>query len=201
MQLVLAKNGHPTPDDMGSATELISLVGRPAVSLHLFSFLIRRCVANIDTRIHNLHISIRGLHHDFCQRWRSISWGLMLPLSFQVRAWGIWRCGASVCDSVFVEEIIDMTAQGLNAGDVSSRKKYIHIVFLVDALRYSCFLKTLVEDCNFPHRNCQGMAEKLKRLLDKVYQYPSGISHLIQKAKRLFPTPLGYGHFHREGRG
>ena len=42
------------------------------------------------------------------------------------------------------------------------------------------------------------MAEKLKRHLDKVYQYASGISHLIQKAKRPFPIPLGYGHFHRE---
>ena len=67
MQLVLARNGPPTPDNMGSATELISLIGSPAVSyaIYLFHFLIRRRGANIDKRIRNLHISIRGVHHDF----------------------------------------------------------------------------------------------------------------------------------------
>jgi hypothetical protein len=67
MQLVLEKNGSPTPGDMGSATELISLIGSSAVSYAMrhFPLLTRRCGANINKRIRNLHTSIRGPHHDF----------------------------------------------------------------------------------------------------------------------------------------
>ena len=93
---------------------------------------------------------------------------------------------ATVWDD-FVEELVDITAQGLDAGDVStSAATYAHIFFVADALACSRFLKTLVKDRNL-HR--KGRAEKLKQRLNKVRRYASGTNCLIEKAKRLFPIP------------
>ena len=103
----------------------------------------------------------------------------------------------------FVEELADITAQGLDAGDTSTSKAtYAHIFLVADALACSRFLKTLMKDRNL-HR--KGRAEKLKRRLNKVRQYASGTHYLIEKAKRPFPIPhrwepLGHGHFDRHGR-
>jgi len=69
MQLVLAKNGPPTPDDIAAARELISLIGSPAVLdvMDIFPFLLRRCGVNINRRIHKIHTSIQDgeLRNDF----------------------------------------------------------------------------------------------------------------------------------------
>jgi hypothetical protein len=146
MQLVLAKNGPPTPEDVAAAKELISLIGNPAVThaLDIFPFLMDRCGAAVP------------------------------PFA---TVWGD-----------FVEKIIDKTAQGLNAGDVSAlADKYTTIVLIADALAHSRFLKTLVGDLKKKGR--KESAEKLKRHLDKVCEYIRDVTHLIRKAKRLFPIP------------
>ena len=69
VQLVLAKDGPPTLDDIAAAREFISLIESPAVldAIDIFPFLIRRCGANINKRIHNLHTSIQDgeLRNDF----------------------------------------------------------------------------------------------------------------------------------------
>ena len=87
----------------------------------------------------------------------------------------------------FVDELTDLTAQGLDAGDVSASIATYGDIFLVaDALARSRFLKTLFEDCNLDRKR---RAERLKRRLDKICQYAIGLTHLIEKAKRLFPIP------------
>ena len=59
----------------------------------------------------------------------------------------------------FVEELADITAQGLDAGDLStSAATYTHIFLIADALACSRFLKTLVKDRNL-HR--KGRAENV----------------------------------------
>src|ERR1700733_9855391 len=56
-------------EDIGAANEFISLIGSPTVTsaVHLFPFLMRRCGANINKRIHNLHTTIQSteLRSDF----------------------------------------------------------------------------------------------------------------------------------------
>jgi hypothetical protein len=77
-------------DDMAAATELIFLIGNLAVSdaMDLFPFLMRWCGANIDKRIHNLHIlsKIESSATTFGAGGVGYEPGLMLSLSFQVRA-------------------------------------------------------------------------------------------------------------------
>lgn len=91
MQLVLAKNGPPTPDDIAAANKLISLIGDPAVThaMDIFPFLIDRCGENIDKRVRNLHQSIQELQNDFTlaleERRR-----LILRPSFHMQA-SFWR--------------------------------------------------------------------------------------------------------------
>ena len=75
---------------------------------------------------------------------------------------------------------------GLDAENISSSKStYGYLVILADALARSRFLKTLVDNHYFMNKERKERAEKLKRGLGKVCQYLSGITHLIQKAKRL----------------
>jgi hypothetical protein len=83
----LACSSWRETDDMAAATELIR---NPAVSdaMDLFPCLMRRCGANIDKRIHNLHIlsKIESSATTFGAGGVGYEPGLTLPLSFQVRA-------------------------------------------------------------------------------------------------------------------
>ena len=60
IQLVLAKNGIPTSEDVAAANELMSLIGSATYASGLVPFLLRRCGTNINKRIHNLNISIQN---------------------------------------------------------------------------------------------------------------------------------------------
>jgi len=195
MQLVLAKNGPPTPDDIAAAREFISLIGSPAVldAVDTFPFLIRRCGANINKRIHSLHMSIQDgeLRNDFTLALEAYQGG-DINAEFPGADCFLGGYGdvvppfATVWED-FVEELAYITAQGLVAGDVSTSVAiYAHIFLVADALACSRFLKTLVKDRNL-HRKAR--AEKLKRRLNKIRQYASGTNYLIEKAKRLFPIP------------
>ena len=66
VQLVLAKNGPPTSEEVAAANELFSFIGSPTVvdAMDLFLFLLRRCGANIDKRIHSLQC-VYPKHTDF----------------------------------------------------------------------------------------------------------------------------------------
>ena len=199
MQLVLAKNGAPASEDIAAANELISLIGSPTVAdaMDLFPFLIRRCGANIDERIHNLHTFIQGgeLHNDF--RWALQTYAPETDIQAEFPGantlLGCYRGAVPPFAPVWgdlVKMITDRTAHGLNAEDVpSSTQKYPELFLLVDALGRSRFLKTLIDDHNLLNKDRKQRLEKLKRRLGKVCQYVSGISHLVQKAKRLFPIP------------
>lgn len=195
MQLVLAKNGPPTPDDVAAANEFISLIGVVSNAVDLFPFLFRRCGANIDKRIRNLHTSIRDeeLRKDFTLALKAYEPEADITAEFPGADWLLGKYGdaappiATVWGD-FVEKITNSTAQGLNAGDFS-KSKYTQILILADALKRSRFLKTLIEDRNLLTSDRKWRAEKLKRHLDKVCQYVSGISYLIQKSKRYFPIP------------
>ena len=191
MELVLAKNGHPTPDDIAAAEELISLIGSPAVSdaMDLFPFLMHRGGANLNKRIHNLHTSIQDgeLCNDFTLALKAYKPADITTEFPHARKILGQRYGDAVPPFVtvwgnFVEEITQITSQGLNAEDVStSAVKFGRIFHVADALSRSRFLKTLVE------RRKLGSAEKLKRRLDKVCQITIGISHLVKNSKRLSP--------------
>ncbi|KIM42396.1 hypothetical protein M413DRAFT_444814 [Hebeloma cylindrosporum] len=194
MQLVLAKNGPPTPDDIAASTELISLIGSPAISdaMDLFPFLIRRCGANIDKRIRNVHTSIQGLQTDFLlalEEYVPETVAAEFPSAADLLAEHKGDAFSTIWGD-FVQELADITAEGLNAEDVSfSIRRYALIYLLAGALMRSRFLSTLIDDENFLNRDRTWKATKLKRRLDKVCHYVSGISLLIQKAKRLFPIP------------
>ena len=91
MQLVLTKNGPPTPGDMGFAMELISPIRSPAVSYAIHSWYDGVGPISISGFAICIYLS-EGSITTSRRRWRSMSRGPMLRLSFQVRAWG---CGAS----------------------------------------------------------------------------------------------------------
>jgi OTT_1508-like deaminase len=199
IQLVLAKNGPPTHEDVTAANELISLIGSPTIAdaMDLFPFLIRRCGANINKRIHNLHSSIRDaeLRNDFMLAMQAYVPEADIRAEFPGADTLLGDYGNAVPPFAavwgdFVEMITDRTAQGLDAQDVpSSTQKYAELFLLADVLGRSHFLKQLVDDRNLLAMDRKERAEKLKRRLGKVCQYVSSVSHLIQRAKRLFPIP------------
>ena len=199
IQLVLAKNRPPTLEDISAANKLISLIGSPTVkdAIDLFPFLLCRCGANINKRIHNLHTSIRDgqLRNDFMLALQTYAPGANIQAEFPHAFRLLGEYGDAVPPFAtiwrdFVDTITDRTTHGLNVEDVpSSLQKFSEIYIYADALRRSPFLKTLVDDRNLLTKDRKDRAEKLKRRLDKVCQYIIGVSHLIQKAKRLFPIP------------
>ena len=190
VELVLAKNGHPTPDDIAAAEELISLIGSPAVSdaMDLFPFLMHRGGANLNKWIHNLHTSIQDgeLCNDFTLALETYEPADITSEFPHAGAILRQRYGDAVPPFLtvwgnFVEEIAQITAQGLNAGDIStSAVKFRRILRVANALSHSRFLKTLVEVNLWS-------AEKLKRRLDRVRHITISISHLVKQGKRLFP--------------
>jgi len=163
--------------------------------MDIFPFLLRRCGVNINRRIHKIHTSIQDgeLRNDFTLALEAYPGGdikaefpgaddLLGDFEDVVPPFATLWGG-------FVEELADITAQGLDAGNVSaSAVTYAHIFLVADALARSRFLKTLFEDRNrdFDRKK---RAERLKRRLDKVCQYANDIMHLIKKAKQLFPIP------------
>ena len=65
---------------------------------------------------------------------------------------------------------------------------YTDIFLIADTLARSRFLKTIFEDRNLDwEERAEGL--KRRRRLGKVFQYANGITHLIEKSKRLFPIP------------
>ena len=99
----------------------------------------------------------------------------------------------------FVEELADITAQGLDAEDLStSAATYTHIFLIADALACSRFLKTLVKDRNL-HR--KGRADS--REVEATFEQGSTIClwyhvpHRESQATLPDSPPLGHGHFHR----
>ena len=123
IQLVLAKNGPPTPDDISAANELISLIGNPTIvsAMGLFPFLIRRCGKNIDKRIHSLHTSIQDaeLRNDFVLALQTYSPEPDIQAEFPGAGRLLGVCGDAVPPFTtvwvdFVQRITDGTAQGLN---------------------------------------------------------------------------------------
>ena len=197
IQLVLAKNGPPTPDDISAAKELISLIGNPTIvsAMGLFPFLIRRCGENIDKRIHSLHTSIQDaeLRNDFVLALQTYSPEPDIQAEFP----GAGRLLGAYGDAVppfptvwvdVVQRITDGTAQGLNMEDVPfSAKKFATLFHLADALGRSRFLNAIVNERSLLTTRRKERAERLKQRLGKVCQYVSGISHLIRSAKRIFP--------------
>lgn len=193
IELVLAKNGPPTSEDIGAANEFISLIGSPAVTraAHLFPFLMRRCGANIDKRIHNLHTTIQSaeLRSDFASALQAYVPEADIRVEFPVaNLLEEYRDGSFFTVwSNLVETITDLTSQGLNAEDpLSSTSKYATLVLHADTLARSRFFKTL-DDSALSNVACKERIERLKRRLRKVCQYFTDIAHVIKKAKRLLP--------------
>ena len=166
--------------------------------MDLFPFLIRRCGANIDKRIHNLHTSIRDteLRNDFMLAMQAYVPEADIRVEFPVADKFLGDYGDALPPFAavwgdFVEMITDRTAQGLDAQDVpSSIQKYAELFLLADVFQCSRFLKKLIDDRNLLAMDRKERAEKLKQRLRKVCQYVSSVSHLIQRAKRSsrFPT-------------
>ena len=202
MELVLARNGLPTSEDIAAANELLSLIASPTVkhSLHLFPFLMKRCGANINKRIRKLHVSIQSteLRSDFTSALEAYVPEADVRVEFPgstanhlLETYGdgpfltVWND--------LIERITNMTSHGVDAEDpLSSRRKYAELVIHADALARSRFLKSLVDECGplkMGRKERVERAEKLKRQLGKVCQYMLDISHLIKKAKRLLPIP------------
>jgi hypothetical protein len=131
VELVLAKNGPPTSEDihLGAANEFTSLIGNPTVTsaVHVFPFLMRRCGANIDKRIHSLHTTIQSteMRSDFMSALQAYVPEADIRVEFPV-AKLLEEYGDGSFFTVWnnlVETITDLTSQGLNAEDPFPRHK------------------------------------------------------------------------------
>ena len=160
IQLVLAKNGIPTSEDVAAANELISLIESTTYASGLFLFLLRRCGANVNKRIHNLNISIQNT--EFLDGFQ-FALQTYVPMS-DIQAefpdadremiLGAYKNAVPPFANVWgdlVRMITDITVNELDTEDISSSKvTYRTLSVHANALAQSRFLKNLVNDRLIP---------------------------------------------------
>jgi hypothetical protein len=197
IQLVLAKNGPPAPEDIAAADKLMSLIGNPDThdSMDIFPFLIQRCGANMDKRILNLNTSLQEIRNDFKLTLETYIPTDDIQNEFPLAEVYLEKYGDAVplfniVLTDLVNLIIDSTAQGLNPEDIhSSKGQYANLFLYADTLSRSRFLDKLVNSRSLLEVEGRQRAARLKRRLYKVCQYVSGIQYLIEEAKRFLPIP------------
>jgi hypothetical protein len=194
LQLVLAKNGPPTPADDRAVQDLISVLVDPATidPEHVFPFLMTHCLENMRKRCTNLWESVSK----FIPEIKSVllyylpqSIDNELPGSTAYRRLMYENGEPDLKEMIFglfhfctVQSHLSLDPDDLYA----SHMAYGDLYLAADALSHSRFLNEFIRDPSNPAR--KAMAEKLKRRLLKVCQYYGDVGKVIKNAKRWFPN-------------
>ena len=198
VQLVIAKNGLPTPEDKEAAKELVSLLADPSVTdqYDLFPFLHRRCLLNINKRIGTLNKSSRDTRIRDLFEQKLPSYTPTTPLGVELQFNNILQKLYGGVDtnrpftSVWIDlldKLAELTAPGLDTQDVKlADKQFADIIIFTTVISKSHFLKHVIAIPTLSDRDRE-MVAKFKRHCDKVQQYYAGITDLIKKAKRFLP--------------
>jgi hypothetical protein len=198
IELVLAKNGLPTLEDIAAADELMSLIGDPAVQnwSHIFSFLIKRCGANINKRIHKLHMSIHETRDDFTSVLQTYTPNDDVRSEFPRADTFLedYKDAAPSFSTVLADLVgllTEYTTQGLNPEDAhSSLGRYEKLYLFAKTLRRSRVLKAPNNNCGHMDIGRMERAQRFKLRLRKVCQYVSNITNLVERAKRFLTVGL-----------
>jgi len=169
LQLVLAKNGPLNPEDMAAADELLSLIGNPTIDIvmDIFPFLLRRCRANINKRIHKLHTSLQVIRDDFALELSAYTPMANIETEFPNMPLEDYEDAVPICTVLdrLVDRTLVNTTHGLDPKNVNASKRIYGNLF-IDAyiLYHSRFLATLVDSRNMNIDRRQ-RARRLKRHL------------------------------------
>ncbi|KAG6848918.1 hypothetical protein H0H93_012823 [Arthromyces matolae] len=180
---------------MAAATEFISLIESPDVTnvQQVLPFLIRRCGRNIDKRINDLHTTLKDpmLLEDFREALETYTPPSEFRLEFPSKTLQTLYQDSTPSFNIvwqnFLDTLTELTSAGLQPlhdPSASHEHRIIEIFTYADTIASTSFFKSLINDDNIKRKN---RAEKFKRRVDKIGQYVSGISVLLQKAKRLAP--------------
>ncbi|EKM76552.1 hypothetical protein AGABI1DRAFT_108647 [Agaricus bisporus var. burnettii JB137-S8] len=192
VEVVLAKNGTPTPEDLADAKELfVSLCNTEVRGVEdLFPLLVRRCRANVLKRIQKMLASIleTGFYDDFYSRLdqRSSAGDPLSPSDIERE---FPRSTKSITKGYTGQPLSDVLRDffdgTVGAAQVVSEeleaKGFLDLHFLTSTIAHCCFLRqwVLVRDEGYQKvLRFQRCAEKLCRYVDDVHS-------LVRYAKRL----------------
>ncbi|KAI0340013.1 hypothetical protein BDW22DRAFT_431129 [Trametopsis cervina] len=212
VELVLAKNGQPTPADISYATKLLSTLANPATKQwdHIFPFLVARGCANINKRISALHSSISDpkLRDDLMEALKSYVPG-SLNDEFPMRRSKLFRSVGFVEDHTadghflagkypvilqrLLEDVGQLTSTLINPAKPDARH-YSRLTYGIEVLSFAKVFKTLTETENPTLRERTARLERLRRRLKKVEQYSMGVNGLILRFQRISSSGAGVAH-------
>ncbi|KAF7759874.1 hypothetical protein Agabi119p4_11569 [Agaricus bisporus var. burnettii] len=190
LEVVLAKNGTPTSDDIAAAKELFSHLCNPEIrrAKDLYPFVARRCRASVVKRFQKLRASIidTGFYDDFCSRLDQCS-SARDPLSPSAIKWEFWRnrdslesyTGESL--SVVLRNHLKATARATAVSEVPDLERFMGVYVVASTLAHSRFLEKWVELEDAGYQKVQ----RFQRCTEKLCRYIDDVHSLVKGAKRL----------------
>ncbi|EKM76543.1 hypothetical protein AGABI1DRAFT_131099 [Agaricus bisporus var. burnettii JB137-S8] len=173
LEVVLAKDGTPTSEDIVDAKELFSSLSDPnfRVAKDLYPFVARRCRVNVVKRVTKLQASIveTGFYEDFCLRLESLDQCSLgdHPLSpNEIQREFPW--GA---DSIELWQFQKCRTQRI----------FMAIHLRASILAKSLFLRRWVMRQHAGYEK----VERFQRCTEKLCRYVNDIPYLLRSAKRL----------------
>ncbi|EKM76550.1 hypothetical protein AGABI1DRAFT_108646 [Agaricus bisporus var. burnettii JB137-S8] len=205
LEVVLAKNGTPTSDDIATAKELFSHLCNPEIrrAKDLYPFVARRCRASVVKRFQKLRASIidTGFYDDFCSRLDQCS-SARDPLSPSAIKWEFWRIRGSLESytgeslSVVLRNHLKATARATAVSEVPDLERFMGVYVVASTLAHSSFLEKWVEleDAGYQKvQRFQRCTEKLCRYIDDVHSLVKGAKWLGGPIKHRWVTDESLG--------
>ncbi|EKM76594.1 hypothetical protein AGABI1DRAFT_108678 [Agaricus bisporus var. burnettii JB137-S8] len=199
LELVLAKNGTPTSEDIADAKELFSRLYSPEVrrGSDLYPFVARRCRANVLKRVSKLLASVidTGFNDDFYSRLDQNP-SACEPLSPSTIEREFPRDTDTIIEdytdkslSTISRDLLDSIIGGAVASEVPSREKFFDIYISALALAHSRFLQQWVKLKDAGYQKVlrfQRCAAKLCRYINDV--------HSLQTCKAAGANKISLGY-------
>ncbi|XP_006455577.1 hypothetical protein AGABI2DRAFT_121479 [Agaricus bisporus var. bisporus H97] len=191
LEVVLAKNGTPTSDDIAAAKELFSHLCNPEIrrAKDLYPFVARRCRASVVKRFQKLRASIidTGFYDDFCSRLDQCSSARdplspsAIKLEFSHDADSLIEDYTGESLSVVLRNHLKATARATAVSEVPDLERFMGVYVVASTLAHSRFLEKWVELEDAGYQKVQ----RFQRCTEKLCRYIDDVHSLVKGAKRL----------------
>ncbi|KAF7759872.1 hypothetical protein Agabi119p4_11567 [Agaricus bisporus var. burnettii] len=191
LEVILAKNGTPTSEDIADAEELFSRLCNPQISTagDLYPFVARRCRASVVKRIQKLRASIidTGFYDTFFSRLdqypsanEPISPSLIVCEFFE-ESDSMAKDYAGEPLSVVLRDLLEGTVGATAVSEVPEFERFMCIRILASTLADSRFLEEWVRMEGARYET----AQRFQRCTKKLSRYIDDVYSLVRGAKRL----------------
>ncbi|EKM76549.1 hypothetical protein AGABI1DRAFT_93975 [Agaricus bisporus var. burnettii JB137-S8] len=191
LEVILAKNGTPTSEDIADAKELFSCLCNPEISnpRDLYPFVSRRCRASVLKRIQKLRASIvdTGFYNEFYSRLdqypsaRDLLSPDVIEQEFPEDEDAIEDEFVGMPLSVVLRDLLEGTIGVTSVSEVPNLDEFVDIHTLASTLGDSSFMQEWIIMREVGYQK----AKRFQQCRQKLSRYIDDVHSLIRGAKRL----------------